>query len=314
MMNKILALICLFFATTNYANAREYIRAVGSSSVYPFVTLVAEEFGREMETRTPIIESTGTGGGFKLFCGGIGDRFPDIVNASRKIKQSEKKLCSRNNIEDIKEIIIGYDGIVVAHNSENNSLNFSSRDLFLALSKFVPKNGILVPNYYTRWDEIDKHLPHNKIAVYGPPTTSGTRDAFIETVMEKECIKFKEFDKHHDMCKLIREDGNYIDVGENDNLIMQKLSRDLSSFGILPYSLFENYRKILQPASINHKLPSEKSIRDNSYILSRILYVYFKEDHKKLIKDLDNFQQYLMRDDIIRKDGLLSSKGLITLD
>jgi phosphate transport system substrate-binding protein len=132
--------------------------------------------------------------------------------------------------------------------------------------------------------------------------------------MEKECIKFKEFEKHHDMCKLIREDGNYIDVGENDNLIMQKLSRDLSSFGILPYSLFENYRKILQPATINYKLPSEKSIRDNSYILSRILYVYFKEDHKKLIKDLDNFQQYLMRDDIIKKDGLLRSKGLITLD
>ncbi len=217
--------VIALFATSSHA--REQIRIVGSSTVYPFVSVAAEEFGDVGDYKTPIVESTGTGGGFKLFCSGVGDKFPDFSNASREIKASEIKRCAKNGITDITEIKIGYDGIVIAGSVNAKRYHLSKTQVFLALANKVPSRGKLVDNPYQKWSDIDSSLPNVKIEVYGPPPTSGTRDAFVELVMEKSCKDLPEFlaaypDKkaRKNACHLLREDGRYIDAGENDNLIV----------------------------------------------------------------------------------------------
>ncbi len=229
------------------AAGRDTISVVGSSTVYPFATVVAEKFGKKTEFKTPKIESTGSGGGMKLFCSGLGVSSPDITNASRGIKKSEYNKCIKNGVTDITEVHIGFDGIAIANSKESELFSLTRKDLFLALGLKVPNpdgSQTLVDNPYQTWNEVNPELPALRIEVLGPPPTSGTRDAFSELALEGGCKQFdwikamKKYDKaaYKTLCHSIREDGHYIEAGENDNLIVQKLERNPNALGIFGYS------------------------------------------------------------------------------
>lgn len=320
-MKKIIVPIALaaFILPLNL-HARSQVRGVGSSTVYPFVTTAAENFGSSSEYKTPIIESTGTGGGFKFFCGGIGVKHPDISNASREMKSSEKTLCAKNGVDKISEIKIGYDGIVVANSVSAQEYSLTLEQLYLGVAKYIPSNGGVVKNQYKTWSDIDSSLPNKKIEVYGPPPTSGTRDAFVELVLQKTCMKLKEFKRKYpgkserkNYCSQVREDGGYINSGENDNLLIHKLDINRDALGIFGYSFLENNAATVQGANINGFSPTFENISDGSYPISRSLFVYVKEGHYKLIDSLEPFIRELVSEDAIGEEGYLTFKGLIPL-
>jgi phosphate transport system substrate-binding protein len=250
--NKILVQACAIavagFACISAASAREQVRVVGSSTVYPFTTAVAEQFGQRGNFRTPVVESTGTGGGMRLFCAGVGAENPDAVNASRRMKDSEFETCQKNGVKEVVEIRVGFDGITISHANQGPDLNLTLAQIYKALAKEVPdENGKLIPNPYTSWNQIDPALPAAKIEVLGPPPTSGTRDSLHEMIMEKGAeqipalAELKKSDrKAFDAAwKSIREDGVYVEAGENDNLIVQKLSANPNAYGIFGYSFLD---------------------------------------------------------------------------
>ena len=316
---NIISIIALLLPASLYA--REQVRGAGSSTVYPFVTTVAEEFGRNSSYKTPIIESTGTGGGFKLFCQGIGNKTTDISNASRAIKDSERKLCAKNGVTNISEIKIGYDGIVVANSIDSPRYKLTKEQLFLALALKVPQNGKLVKNPYKKWSDIDSSLPNKKISVYGPPPTSGTRDAFVELVMQKSCVKkLPEFiaaypnkKDRKKKCSLIREDGVYLTSGENDNIIVQKLTTNKNALGIFGYSFLENNIDNLQGSIVSGYKPTFKNISSGKYPISRSLFVYIKNAHYNTVASLQPFVKELISKNAIGQEGYLTYKGLIPL-
>ena len=301
---------------------REHLHIVGSSTLYPFTSVIAENFGRESEFKTPIVESTGTGGGFKLFCAGAGINYPDFSNASRKIEQSEIKKCVENGIKGIVEIKIGYDGIVLANSVAGIKYNLSKKEIFLALVAEVPnkKTGQLIANPYKKWSDIDSKLPAINIAIYGPPTTSGTRDAFVELVMEKACMEMADFVKNYPdakirkkKCHVIRSDGHFIEAGENDNLIVQKLKNDVQALGIFGFSFLEENHGVIQAAVIDDTVPSFDNIASGAYSVSRPLFIYFKKEHLDLIKGMREFIAEIISKNTIGADGYLLQKGLIPL-
>lgn len=302
------------------ANAREQIRVVGSSTVFPFIAAVAEQFGREDEFRTPVVEATGTGGGFKTFCGGVGEEFPDISNASRPIKPSETQLCLQHGVDRIQELKIGYDGIVVANARNAPTFNLTRKILFLALARDVPREGKLVPNFYQRWNEIDPALPNVPIIIYGSPPTSGTRDAFVEMVMLEACKQFPEFKatypsdeafKHH--CGTMREDGHLIEAGENGNLIIQKLLHNEAALGIFGYSYIEQNIERVKASAIEGVTPDSSTIVSGNYRLARSLYIYVKLQHLQQVPGLKTFVEYIAADAAIGADGYLVLRGLLPL-
>jgi phosphate transport system substrate-binding protein len=308
------------FFMPGIAQARDKIHIVGSSTVYPFTTTVAEEFGKTTDFSAPIVESSGTGGGLKLFCGGAGDDFPDIANASRAIKDTERKQCEENGVKDITEIKIGYDGIVLANAKKSFQFDLTKEQIFNALAKKVVKDGALVANPYKNWNEIDPSLPAEKIEVYGPPTTSGTRDAFVELVMEKACTGLAEFkaafpddDARKKECHLIREDGHYIEAGENDNLIVQKLRSNEHALGIFGYSFLEQNSDAVHGAKIAGIAPAYAAIADGTYSISRPLFIYVKNAHIGSVPGLLEFAEEFVSDKAAGPDGYLSIKGLISL-
>jgi len=313
---------------SNSANAelfksqkRKHIQIVGSSTVYPFAAVIAETFGRDTKFRTPIVEATGTGGGFKLFCSGIGYNFPDFSNASRRIEESEVKKCTEHGINQIGEIKIGYDGIVLANSVEGKKYSLTKQQVFLALASKVPgKKGDLIENPYHKWSEISSSLPDIKIAVYGPPTTSGTRDAFVELVMEDACKEMPEFiaaipdaKKRAKSCHIIRSDGIFMEAGENDNLIVQKLKNDPNALGIFGFSFLEENHGSIQPAVINGILPTFDSIVAGQYSVSRPLFIYYKKEHFTLIEGMPEFINEIISPNTLGKEGYLLQKGLIPL-
>jgi phosphate transport system substrate-binding protein len=315
----VLSLASILFLSQN-SLAREQIRVVGSSTVYPFVTVIAEEFGTKTDFRTPIIESTGTGGGFKLFCSGLGDQTPDIANASRKMKDSEQKACSVNGVKNIIELKLGYDGIVIANSSKAKLFDVTKKELFLALAKYVPEKGKLVLNKFKNWKEINKDLPDQKIEVYGPPPTSGTRDAFVEIVMDEACIEITEFKTAYPdeeirkkECQQIREDGIYIESGENDNLIVQKLKNNEKALGIFGYSFLEQNAGEIQGSKVNGVEPDFDNIANGKYPVSRSLYLYVKGDHFGKVDGLKEFLNEIVSEDATGEEGYLATKGLIPL-
>ena len=322
-MNKKLVLIPAVFSVLSYANnayARDHIWAVGSSTVYPFVTVVAEEFGKNTKFKTPVIESTGTGGGFKLFCAGTGDGHPDLSDASRAIKKSEEELCGKNGISSITEVKIGYDGIVLANSKKDKRYSLTKKQIFLALAKKIPSKGKLIENNYQKWSDIDKSLPNEKIEVYGPPPTSGTRDAFSELVMDSACEEFPEFEKAYSdkkergkACQLLREDGKYIEAGENDNLIVRKLVSNPSTLGIFGYSYLEQNQSSIQGSIIDGVEPTFENISSGKYKVSRPLFVYVKDAHVSKISGMKEFVKELISKGALGEDGYLSNKGLIPL-
>ncbi len=306
-------------AGSSMASGRDYISIVGSSTVYPFATTVAEQFGKTSKFKTPKIESTGSGGGMKLFCAGVGVDTPDITNASRRIKKSEFDTCRKNGVKDVVEIKVGYDGIVVANAKSAPQLKLTRKELFLALAKSVPdpKGGDkLVANPYKTWKEINTDLPETAIEVLGPPPTSGTRDAFVELVMEEGCSEYgfiKALDKSEfkAACHTVREDGAYIEAGENDNLIVQKLEANPASLGIFGFSFLDQNTDKIQGSMIEGEAPTFENIADGKYPVSRPLYFYVKKAHVGVIPGMEEYLAEFTADRAWGEDGYLAEKGLI---
>jgi phosphate transport system substrate-binding protein len=322
MFKKSLILAAALVAMSGVAQAREQIRIVGSSTVYPFSTTVAEQFGKTTPFKTPIVESTGSGGGLKLFCAGIGDKHPDIANASRRIKSSEIARCAKNGVAGIIEVKVGYDGIVIANSKKAEHFELSLRDVFLALAKEVPAaEGKLQPNPYKTWNQVNPALPTTEIEVLGPPPTSGTRDAFVELAMEGGCKSFawiealKKSDKgsYKALCHTIREDGAYIEAGENDNLIVQKLDANPRALGIFGYSFLDRNADTVQGSTIDGRAPTFENIADGKYPVSRSLFFYVKRAHIDAIPGIREYMAEFISEKAWGPDGYLADKGLIPM-
>ncbi len=307
------------------AMARDYISIVGSSTVYPFATVVAERFGKVTDFNTPKIEATGSGGGLKLFCSGIGVGTPDITNSSRRIKTSEFEDCKNNGVDHVVEVLIGYDGIAIANSVEAEQFDMSLQDVFMALAKDVPNpdgSDTLVPNPYNTWDEINPDLPAQKIEVMGPPPTSGTRDAFVELAMEGGCksygfindMKKSDSDSFKAICHTIREDGAYVEAGENDNLIVQKLNANPNALGIFGFSFLEQNDDMVQSSVIDGFEADFDAIADGDYVISRPLYFYVKAQHAGTIPGIEDYLSEFTSDGAWGEEGYLTDKGMIPLN
>jgi phosphate transport system substrate-binding protein len=320
-MKRLLIAASLIALASSPALARDQIRIVGSSTVYPFTTAVAEQFGKTSGMKTPVVESTGTGGGMKLFCAGVGVDHPDFTNASRAIKKGEFEDCAKNGVTEIVEIKVGFDGLALADASEGADLKLTKQQIFMALAKQVPdKDGNLVANPHTMWSEIDPSFPAQKIEVYGPPPTSGTRDSFAELVMEKgaeafdslKALKKSDAKAFEAVWKSMREDGVFIEAGENDNLIVQKLSSNPNAIGIFGFAnVAENAQ--LQALEIEGVKPTFETIASGDYKVSRPLFVYAKKQHVGVIPGMAEFVAEYTSEKAIGEDGYLSEKGLIPL-
>ncbi len=328
MMKKTLAtlgLTSVVLASTQTAvAARDYISVVGSSTVYPFATVVAERFGKTTQFKTPKIESTGSGGGLKLFCNGVGVKHPDVTNASRRIKKSEVDKCASNGVNDIVEVLIGYDGIVIGNANKAKQMQLTRKDLFLALAKQVPNpdgSQQLIDNPYTTWKQVNASLPDSKIEVLGPPPTSGTRDAFAELALEGGCKKIgwikamkKKNKKHYkQVCHTVREDGAYIEAGENDNLIVQKLNANPSLLGVFGFSFLDQNSDKIQGSIMDGQAPTFDSISDGSYPVSRPLYFYVKKAHIGVIPGIKEYLVEFTSEKAMGEEGYLADKGMIPL-
>ncbi len=310
------------FAAADVASARDQIRIVGSSTVYPFTTAVAEQFGKSGGGKTPVVESTGTGGGMKLFCAGVGETHPDFSNASRAIKKGEFEDCQKNGVKDIVEIKVGIDGLTIAASKAGAAIKLTRKQIFEALAEQIPdKDGKLVANPNKNWSDIDASLPAVKIEVLGPPPTSGTRDSFHELFLEKGAEEFaslkdlkkadaKAFDK---VWKSIRKDGAYVEAGENDNVIVQKLEANKNAFGIFGYSFLEENLSKLKGVAIEGVVPDYDVISSGKYKGARPLFVYVKKQHVGVIPGMDKFIAEYVSDKAMSKDGYLARKGLVAL-
>jgi phosphate transport system substrate-binding protein len=302
------------------AQARDNIRAVGSSTVFPFTTAVAEAFGKGGQFKTPVVESTGTGGGLKLFCGGVGPAHPDLANASRRIKKSEVEACAKNGVMEIAELEIGFDGIVIASSKKAKHVDLTRAQIWKALAKEVPVGGKMVANPYQKWSDIDPSLPATEIEVLGPPPTSGTRDAFNELAMEGGCHQVAEVKDvvpdekaRAKVCMTIREDGAFIEAGENDNLIVQKLVANTNAFGVFGYSFLDQNKDKLQAAKIDGVVPEYKDIASGKYPVARSLFVYIKNAHVGVIPGIRELIGEYTSERAMGEDGYLADKGLIAL-
>lgn len=289
---------------------RSQIRIVGSSTVYPFSSYVAEELGATTDMSTPVVESTGSGGGFKLFCSGVGENTPDFTNASRPMKASELEMCQNNGVDDITEIVVGYDGIVVGQKAGEPPLNLSREQLTLAVAARVPQDGKLVDNPYRKWSDIDPSLPDHRILVYGPPTSSGTRDAFEELVVGHAA---KNIDGYNGEAPTIRQDGRFVPSGENDNLIVQKLAQNPNAVGIFGYSFLEENRGKIQAVKIDGVEPERKLISSGEYPISRSLFFYSKNAHVDKIAGMNEYVTLFLSDQMASPRGVLKTLGLISL-
>jgi phosphate transport system substrate-binding protein len=339
----IAALSAAMVAGTAQAAARDYISIVGSSTVFPFSTTVAEQFGKTTKFKTPKVESTGSGGGMKLFCAGVGVEHPDITNASRRMKKSEQELCAKNGVKEIIEVKVGYDGIVLGQSKATKGKSLTRKDIFLALAKQVPgKDGKLIDNPYTTWKQVNPALPDVRIEVLGPPPTSGTRDAFVELAMEGGAKAFPELKNLRGskdeaeiraiMAKLglpdsafnksgkklfqaiahgIREDGVFVEAGENDNLIVQKLQANPSAVGIFGFSFLDQNADVIQGATVDGAEPTFENIASGDYPVSRSLYFYVKKAHVGAVPGIAEFVGEFTSEKAWGPEGYLAEKGLI---
>lgn len=298
------------------AQSRDRIQIVGSSTVFPYTQAVSEEFANATEFEAPVVESTGTGGGMKIFCDGVGANTPDITGASRKMKQSEFELCQSNGVDSITEVQIGFDGITIAGSAEGDPYTLTEAEIFKALAAEVPVDGAIVENPYKTWDEINPDLPNVAIQVFGPPPTSGTRDAFVELVMEdggEEVYEEAGLEATDEQLASLRTDGAFIEAGENDNLIVQRLQSDPASLGIFGYSFFFENQDTLQASMVNGVEPNAETIADGSYPVARPLFFYVKNAHRDVIPGLNEFVEMYVSEDAVGDDGYLGERGLTPL-
>ena len=303
LVKKILTIAAATLAVAGAASAqsRDQIRVVGSSTVFPFSTAVAEQFGRTTDFATPVVESTGSGGGIKLFCSGVGTQHPDITNASRRMKLSEFETCNENGVTDIVESIVGFDGIVVANAKSGPDFAVTREQLVIALAENGPKPVM--------WNEVDPSLPATKIEILGPPPSSGTRDAFEELVMEEGCegagIDCDEVS--------VREDGVYVEAGENDNLIVSKLEANPNALGIFGFSFLDQNSDVIKGADVDGVEPTFENIADGAYPVSRSLFFYIKKAHVGVVPGIAEYAAEFSSDAAAGEDGYLVDKGLIPL-
>ncbi len=335
MIRKLVALTFLISFIPLESNAgfdyffkpRSYILLTGSSTISPLAAAISEEFSRTQNlqnspVKTPVVESTGTGEGFRLFCNGTGRNHPDFVNASRQIEDNELKKCSKNGVNGVVEIKIGYDGIVIGNSINSSKFNLSKEQIFAALAQkiFDEKSEKFVNNPYKKWSEIDPSLPETEILVFGPPLTSGTRDIFNELLMESACFAKKEFvDAYEDgelrrkICRNIRDDGAFIASGENDNLIIQNLKNNPNALGIFGFNFLVTNQTVMQAAQVENVAPSFESIASKQYPLSRPLFIYFKKEHLDLIPKMREFVNEIISAETLGSNGYLLHNGLIAL-
>ncbi len=322
MIKKVVLAASVAIVFAGSAQARDQIQIVGSSTVFPFSTAVAEAFGQKTSFGTPVVESTGSGGGMKLFCAGVGTGHPDITNASRRIKSSEVELCAKNGVTDITEVKIGYDGIVIANALEAPVYDLSLRDIFLALAKDVPtEDGRWIPNPNMTWKDVNASLPAVKIEVLGPPPTSGTRDAFVELAMEGGCktfgwvsdLKKKDKSAYKAGCHTVREDGGYIDAGENDNLMVQKLTSNPNALAIFGYSFLDQNADKVKGSPVNGVAPEFELIADGSYPVSRAMFFYVKQAHIGVVPGIEEYVAEFSSEAAWGNEGYLTDKGLIPM-
>jgi len=289
------------------------LKIVGSSTVYPFTTAVSEEFQRANPGSSAIVESTGTGAGIKLFCSGVGEQFPDMVNASRQMKASEYADCAKAGVKQVIEVPIGIDGLTLIQAKGQPALNLTTTDIYKALAA----NPFGKPNTATTWKDVNPALPATKIRVLGPPPTSGTRDSLAELILTKGCesdpamkeLKKTDEKKQKDICTKIREDGAFVEAGENDNLLVQKVSADPGSLGVLGFSFLEENADRVAPVSLGGVVPSEATISDLSYPGSRKLYVYVKGEHLAAKPAIKQFIAAYGKG--MAKGGMLEKRGLV---
>jgi phosphate transport system substrate-binding protein len=301
--------------------ARDYVWAAGSSTVFPFSTRTAENFAKKTGKKAPKIESLGTGGGIKMFCGGMGEKFPDIANASRPMKKSEFEACKAKGVNNIVELKIGFDGIVVAMDKSAPDYNFKTEHLYLGLGQTVLRGGQFVANPYKTWKDVGAGLPANRILVYGPPPTSGTRDAFVELGIEAGAKKFptakslSESDEKGFKAKVdpLRTDGGWVDAGENDNAIIGTIEKPPGALGVFGYSFLEENGNRIKGASVNGVKPTAQAIASGQYPLSRSLYIYVKKDQVGVTPGLKEFIAEFVSDSATGRGGYLQGRGLIPL-
>ena len=296
---------------SSQAIARDQIKIVGSSTVYPYTTVVAERFGKQGKFKTPVVESTGTGGGFKSFCGGVGVQHPDMTGASRAIKKDEVELCVKNGVTEIIELPIGNDGLTFAHSVKAKDANFTKAQLWKAIAHDVVVDGKLVKNPYKNWKEIDKSLPDLKIEILVAPPTSGTRDAWDELVMAKGCDP--EFMKLADKknCTKYREDAAVIEAGENDTLIVQKLGSTPNAFGYFGYSYLVANKDKIKAAKIDGIAPTIEGIQKYTYPVARPLFLYAKKAHASVIPGFKEFLTEYTGKTAVGATGYLFKVGLV---
>ena len=307
-------------------SARDQIKIVGSSTVYPFSSSVAEEFGATTKSPTPVVESTGTGGGMKLFCAGAGIDTPDITNASRRIKDKELQMCQENGVMSVSEALIGFDGIAIAQSANVKGFNVTKAQLALAVAEEVPSTDgkSLIKNPYKKWSDIDASLPNREITVYGPPKSSGTRDSFEELVLQHVFEKMSVYtdlfkadektNKKYKAYSVIRTDGAYVESGENDNLIVQKLTKNEAAIGIFGYSFLEENKDKVMGITVDNIAPTSETISSGKYPVARSMYFYIKNAHLTEVPTLKEYTNLFMSEKMIGKDGILGELGLIILD
>lgn len=308
-------------ATAALAQGREEIRVVGSSTVFPYSQAVAEQFANLTGAPSPIVESTGTGGGMQIFCGGIGEAHADVTGASRAMRASEFELCQENGVTDITEIYFGSDGLSLAISRDSEyGWDLSLSQIYLALGAQVPVDGEWADNPYTLWSEIDDSLPPVEILAYGPPPTSGTRDAFVELAMHAGCEELAyvhdggfDGDWVEENCSRMRTDGPFVEAGENDNLIVQRLQADANALGIFGYSFLYENLDTLQAVNIEGVAPDADTIASGDYPVSRPLFVYVKNAHRGVIPNLQEFIEEFVSEEAMGPGGYLSERGLVPL-
>jgi phosphate transport system substrate-binding protein len=300
------------------AQSRDYVRVVGSSTLFPFTATVAETFGRQGRFKTPVVESVGTGTGFRLFCSGIGAATPDITDASRPIAAPESADCARNGVGKVVGIRVGLDGMLLVNARNAPTFALTREQLFLAVAKTIPLKGRLIPNPYRRWNEISPRLPDLPISIYGPAPNHGTRDAFVALALMPACERFDviralsvaDRQRH---CQTVREDGAWIDVTGDYAVLFTRLVENPRALGVLGFSWFERNRDRIKAASIDGVLPTAESIGAWTYPLSRPLFIYVKQAHVGLIPGLAEFVQEFVSDGAIGPRGYLVERGLMPL-
>jgi phosphate transport system substrate-binding protein len=323
----LLALQMEAFGASEVNDKRSNIYIVGSSTISPLMAAVSEEFSRVASLKgspikTPIVESSGSRAGINFFCLGVGLQYPDFVNASRPMESGEIMNCKRNGIKNILEIKLGYDGIVFADFAKSSSLNLTKEQIFAAVAKHVvdKKTGEIIKNPYNTWNQIDSALPNDEIVIYGPPSSSGTRDVFVEMLMEKVCLEQKEFvaaykdqDVLRDVCSQIRNDGRFIESGENDNLIINNLKNNHNAIGIVGFNFLVANSNVIKAVAIDGVVPNKKTISLGKYPLSRPLFVYFKKEHLNLIPQNREFIKEIINSQTIGNNGYLVHSGLVPM-